>query len=57
VELAGFLLKTETIHLEAPKPDGRGARARAFLLIVTAVMLALPVVLFLVFGLKSTPAK
>jgi len=43
--------------VEAPKPDGRGARARAFLLIVTAVMLALPVVLFLVFGLKSTPAK
>jgi hypothetical protein len=47
----------ETIHLEAPKPDAGGARARAFLLILTAVMVALPVVLFLVFGLKSVPAK
>ncbi len=55
--LAGPRLKLETIHLEAPKPDAGGARARAFLLILTAVMVALPVVLFLVFGLKSVPAK
>jgi hypothetical protein len=57
VGLAGFLLKAETIHPEPPQPDGRGARARAFLLILTAVMVALPVVLFLVFELKSSPAK
>jgi len=57
VRLAGFHLKAETIHLEAPKSDGRAARARAILLILTAVMVALPLVLFLVFGFKSAPAK
>jgi hypothetical protein len=43
--------------LEAAKPDARAQRAKTIIVVLTALFIAVPVILYLFFGNRAAPAQ
>jgi len=57
VRFAGLRLKADSQNPEASALGASARRTRTLLLLVTAIMVMLPIALFLAFGLKTVPAR